>query len=439
MFNRKKPRTKIYTKFVASAVSLVVSLVLIVSATYAWLTMSESPAVNGIQITISGGTSILLAPDIVKEENGQVLHYPGLFDSTLNFYGEAAYEQLTLAKGLSPVSSADGLNWYIPVYDESTGMIAEYDAFTRDTTLAYGNNTQQAGYAYFDIWVVSPGSGYDLRVSCDKQNNKGSYFIELPHAVEDETAASGYALEESDSFLSSIVRVGFLANADTQTDNSMLAYQSSMNFDERYSSLKGVYSEGGESYDENAEYAFTIYEPNGDLHSGMDIANGSYVVTRPLSYSEGTTSVYETDIRDQLTVQLTNKFRSASDSLQFEEIFQTALFCKSVGSAKAAEEKFYNEYLEGQVSEYVESGLFVTDTKSLYNAAATGQASPEAMGLLDTSGATESVIISALERNSPQRIRVFVWLEGQDPDCSNIGNVVVSNLSLGLELAGATQ
>jgi hypothetical protein len=53
---------------------------------------------------------------------------------------------------------------------------------------------------------------------------------------------------------------------------------------------------------------------------------------------------------------------------------------------------------------------------------------------LPKSGATEDVYIIKLERNVPQRIRMFVWIEGQDVDCVNA--VAASNFAINLELAG---
>ena len=55
---------------------------------------------------------------------------------------------------------------------------------------------------------------------------------------------------------------------------------------------------------------------------------------------------------------------------------------------------------------------------------------------LNSSGATEDVYIIRLERNVPQRIRMFIWLEGQDADCVN--EVNTAGFVLSLELAGSS-
>ena len=53
-----------------------------------------------------------------------------------------------------------------------------------------------------------------------------------------------------------------------------------------------------------------------------------------------------------------------------------------------------------------------------------------------TSGATDDVYITELEKNAPQRIRMFIWLEGQDADCVASG-AGATYFALNLELAGA--
>ena len=58
------------------------------------------------------------------------------------------------------------------------------------------------------------------------------------------------------------------------------------------------------------------------------------------------------------------------------------------------------------------------------------------MGSLKLSGATESTAIVRLEKNVPQRIRMFVWIEGQDVDCTGAEAV---DFAISVELAGSTQ
>jgi hypothetical protein len=48
-------------------------------------------------------------------------------------------------------------------------------------------------------------------------------------------------------------------------------------------------------------------------------------------------------------------------------------------------------------------------------------------------------MITTLKANTPQRVRMYIWLEGQDADCNNISSVNASGFSLNIELSGANQ
>ena len=59
----------------------------------------------------------------------------------------------------------------------------------------------------------------------------------------------------------------------------------------------------------------------------------------------------------------------------------------------------------------------------------------DSMNDIERSGATEDVTLVHLEKNVPQRIRMFIWVEGQDLDCMRSLNEI--SFALGLELAGS--
>jgi hypothetical protein len=100
-------------KLVAAVMALVLTAVMIVTVSYAWFTISDSPAVEGIQITIGGSNTILIAPDVSKKVGDDTYHFPGHFDNNLHFSGYEQYDYLNGLAGLTPVSTADGVNWYL--------------------------------------------------------------------------------------------------------------------------------------------------------------------------------------------------------------------------------------------------------------------------------------------------------------------------------------
>lgn len=436
---------KTLLKLVAVVTALIISVVMIVTISYAWTTLSTAPVAEGIQITIGGGHTIMMAPDVTKTEGGIVYHYPGFFDDTLNFAQHEQYDYLKNLNALSPVSTADGINWFIPEYydilDEEvvngTACVGEgkpISEFTLDDVLEYANLTSEKDksghYIYLDFWVVSPGSDCVLRVSQGDENG-GSYLLELmnPSLNED----GGFKLVSTSGNTAASARIGFLVNPDYVTDNTMVYYQQSYTYKEQYQKLRGSYGDRGNKW-YSSEYKFTIYEPNGDLHPNGE--DGTYVVTSPLGYVDGDTVL--SDIRNILSVQLSNRWNADSTlGISIEEVFQTAIAGKNIDSANEAKDILYNKYLQGNFIPYVTKGKFVTNTEDLYSYYASGDVvNKEEMGSLKLSGATESTAIVRLEKNVPQRIRMFVWIEGQDVDCTGAEAV---DFAISVELAGSTQ
>ena len=182
---------------------------------------------------------------------------------------------------------------------------------------------------------------------------------------------------------------------------------------------------------------FTIYEPNGDLHPetvynalGDEIRDGQYAFTKPVGKDGKPVA-----IRDRLTVQLRNGWLTNEYGLALEPLFQASIAGQALGGAdeQTLERGFYFDYLQQQTSTYLTRGQFLPSTGMLYGLDQT-VVSNEQLQSLGTAGATSDVMIVQLEKNVPQRIRMFIWLEGQDPDCIGFAGSVP--FAIGLELAG---
>lgn len=432
---------KIYLKLAASIVSILMALTMVVGSAYAWLTLSRSPAVNGIHVTISGGKSIMLAADLCRtvataEDRTVTVHYPGEFSNTLNFATFDTYDYLKEVSGLSPVSTADGVYWLLPAYDRETGILKGFSEFTVDSTLEYANGTEEkeGNYVYLDFWIVSPGNEYNIRVSMDSQNNTGSYLIELPGV--EEAQDGSLQLEAAQGIAESTARIGFLVNQDIADTEGMTAYISSQHYNEQYKSLMGVYQEKGQKPER--EYQFTIYEPNGTTHPSETVQDGDYIITKPLSYNLYGNIILEEDISDRLMVQSSNTWRELGDGSQLEQIFQSSITNRENLTADTAASAFYTDYLQGQVGAYVKSGNFYKSTADLYRAAVGSTADAEVIAGM-TAGATDDCFITTLAANTPQRVRMYIWLEGQDADCANAHSVKASSFALNIEFSGADQ
>lgn len=431
-------KKKAYIKIACTAAALLCAMAMIVMSSYAWLTASTSPVAEGIQVAVGGGSTILLAPDVVDEDG---VHYPGTFGATLRL------DDLLDAdahSGLTPVSTADGLNWYLPVYyteddlevqaeTAKAGDLKPYDQFLCDETLTHANlsaddeSAAEGSYLYADFWVVSPGSRYELRVSTSNDaSGAGSYVVDLPQVVE---TKNGFAMQTPEYPASESLRVGFLVNQNAAAE-SAAAYTANGG-DQRYTKLMGDYQKAGGQVQPAFSYnTFHIYEPNGSSHSAQ--RETGYIATYPLGRND--TSVTGIPVGGRLSVQMASRWTEDMVNDVFEASVQQA---QAAGTATAAEvqARLYKT-LAGR-SDYVNKGQFLQNTDKLY--AGMGEdhtVSWVTLEQMDKAGANESNSIVTLERNVPQRIRMFIWLEGQDADC--VSGASVSGFAMRIELAGST-
>lgn len=443
-------------KLIAVVFALAVSVCVVMASSYAWMVLSSSPAVSGIQVGIGGGNTVLIAPDIKEvADDGSVYHYPGRFTDKMNFGSLKEYEYLWQVGNLNPVSTVNGVDWILPSYYTGSdakvqqgiipsGTLKDVSEFVVDSELEYANlkpededRIEKGHYIYMDFWVLSPANEYKLRVSTGvNELDGGSFVIDL---LQPEKSEDTYTLKASEGSAASAVRIGFLANDLMMTDDTMAKYVASPYFDDRFSYLKGFYQEPntGTAYiDANR---FVIYEPNGDFHPLDPALDGTYVETMPLGLQEGSIVEKRAHVEGNefLTVQRKTDWLVplSSESSAIEQRFQTALAAGSWDDLTADQMTgaFYGKYLQGQIAPYVTKGSFVQWTDDLYQSL-NGVTDGNGVTLTDeTIGATDDVYIIELERNVPQRIRMFIWLEGQDMDC--IEHIAATRFAVNIELA----
>lgn len=441
---------KLYGKLILSVVTVLFAISVVLTSTYAWMSLSRNPAASNIQVTISGGKSILIAPDLTVEENGQTVHFPGSFTDSI----DPAQQGLTGLAGLLPVSTQNGIDWVLPDYYKPSeaavqnqqvlsGLMKDVSQFPVDSSLQYANlpvGSEAAGnYICLDFWVVSPGMDYSLRVSCEANpehpvdSREGSYVFTRPRVV-------GEAKELYDTGRSATasVRVGFLVNGSYCSTETVNVYRASADYSDRYEALRGVYPEKGTAFpeQERTNTAFSVYEPNADLHADP-ASNGKYIATSPLAVVNGIPTTGEP--YRNLAIQKTFRWRGASEpddpaGSYFAAMFDTYKSNHPEQSSETLEQGFYSDSMSSYLSDVI-PGSFFARSSDVYASLTDGAASAEVLDGLDTDGADHDAVIVQLQKDVPQRIRLFLWLEGQDADCVNpTGD---EQLRVRLELAGS--
>lgn len=440
---------RIIGKLIAAVMALVLSVVMIVTISYAWMTLSSNPAAEGIQISVGGGNTILIAANKTETVEDAVYSYPDVFSDTLNFSRYEEYDYLNNLSSLTPVSTSDGIHWFLPEYydlfDEevtngqaTAGQIKPISEFWVDTELEYANLSvadryKSAGgsYVYIDFWVVSPGEDCKLRISQGDENG-GSYLLELMSPEEADKDGDGikesFTLTSSGGSAAASARIGFLVNEDYVSEETLACYQESTGYSNKYTKLRGSYQQKGKGMWYSSSYRFTVYEPNGDLHPLGE--NGTYTTTSPIAWNGESGEL--ADISDSLTVQLSNTWKPS-----VEAGFAAVVAANEFESVAAAKSGFYNDALRGQLMSYVNKGCFIKNTASLYGYSNDGIVSQEELNTLNQAGATDDVYVVSLEKNVPQQIRMFIWLEGQDEDCVDAVNPL--DIALSIELAGSNK
>jgi hypothetical protein len=422
-------------------------------ATYAWFVLSRDPVVSGIQVTVGGGNTIMIAPDLTQMVDGKICHYPGAFSDRMQMNRQESYRFLQSLGGLTPVSTADGESWFLPAYygagdpevlsgEAMIGQLKPVEDFMRDYDLSHANlpaSDEEAlvegSYFYLDFWVVSNGGDLTLRISSG-EDGVGSYVMDLPTPVAGETV-TGYTLATPEQQAAAAVRVGFLANELGAENESMLCYQNSAAYDSRYMALRGFYREPHSGEWSLSENRFSIYEPNCDLHPSGASEKGSYMLTNPLGMVDG--KIAPVSVGQRITAQKAGNWKAAENGngTALAQHFQAAL----IGKAKPNTDKatlnntFYESYLQGQLSPYVHAGRFIRRSQDLYKFSESLTA--RELDTLDDAGATDDVFIVRLAKHIPQRIRMFIWLEGQDVDCVN--SAAASSFAVNIELAGGSE
>ncbi len=421
------------TKLLMAAVMLTLSVVLLAGASLAWFTMSTSPEVTGMQVTLFTDRALLVARDELNAE-GELT-----FDQSISL-GDL-FEDLA---PLKPISTADGVNWFIPEYHPTTGELlspAEFKLANIDVNAnvkmvyADGSPLSEAdafiagnnGYfVYCDFWLKTEyEDGCDVTLSAPNivlgnrdnahleswetdLNHRhhgvfGSYALAMYEKNEDEATNTANPVYRIDNNVQTALRIGFI-----------------------------IYDENG-----NPEDRFVIYEPNADQRSsaigkpaGGELGNyvHGYEIETDQATGEPTNYLSDTYIPTRPIGLGTDGKGTLVDIAPDDLIVQLA--------GKWDLEKVKKKVMAGETPNSMDVdtfGRFVKNTSALL-------AQPNYYNFKTTTtlemdlGSSSTVV--HLGSEEAKKIRMFIWLEGQDPDCWN--DIASGSFVVNLEFAAQT-
>lgn len=361
-------------KLLMAATGLLVSLVMVAGGTFAWFTISQKAEVTGISITM--------------EATGE--EYP--FELSLdgeNWTTELFVDSQLTGKGpLRPISTADMVHWYLPEYD-ARGSVADFHEVALED-VANREEELISYLVYFDLWVRTRDQDTTYAL---KLNNPGIKNGQL-HVEDQETVYGTYAL-----WLPERDAEGKYVNPKT-TNDAMACLRIGFQMLEEQ-----------EDGTEQVTGSF-IFEPNADLRSDFS------------QYQSASGESLENKLGDVTYVKGSFSVQEYGNEFANEKIYGT-----SVPTWKAPTEE------GGEATYTMTPQITFRQRKSEWDT--TKLAALDANQTVDSRcikklGAfvEDSPAMADINIEAPQKMRVFLWLEGQDIDCWNqiAGGGIFANL-----------
>ena len=378
-------RTKAVGKLIMAGVSLLMAVVLLAVGTFAWFTFSTAPEVSGISVTFSSDTAwpFEVCTDYLTNPDNPT------WEKELN-----VSDILTKA-ALRPISTYDLQHWYLADYDYAGNVtklieVPLSDVANREDKTAASANPDEDGInylLYFDMWVRTrdPELTYELRL------NNPSAAAGAPTVNDWETVYGTYVL--------------WTPVWNPAANDGEGAYTTA---DDAMASIRVGFQMFGQTNETQSNVVNTvIYEPNVDLHNGLRASEAYSGIT----YVKGEDADSDGKINDATAsglVTTTVPHYTGTDAYEMktqETILQRTSSWDAGKLASLEKISQWDSRCIGSIGEFVDA-----DGNPIDNA--------------------DLPCMAQISRDTPQKIRVFFWLEGQDADCWNqiAGGSIYANL-----------
>ena len=416
---------QIKMKLILSLSGILLGLAMIAGASYAWFSISVKPEVRSL--------TIQMTPMNDQRPFDLSIDY-GVKGADATWTNELILEELfaeTKKNGfLRPISTADGEHWYLATYD-SKGNVSGFrevplSQVANQTYSATGDKDYSNYLMYVDFWVRNrQGSKYDLLLNnpdsvTDSEQYYGSYVLWTP--AEDSTGKW--------------IKTGTGGSTKLQGNDAMASTRIG------FTMLEDINKTGTAT---PCNEDFFIYEPNGDMRSRalVDYLKSTTIKENGKSPSEmgtlkyiysgssdNTVAGYETTYLTQngkfFTTMVPRKTSSGWELVDIKSVLGNRIASQKTSS--------WNEEKLAAMENETRITSKALDLNKIGALGVTGTAN--AAGITDWSATTTAnrTAITSINGGEIKKIRMFIWLEGQDIDCWN--QIADGNIFVNLEFFG---
>ena len=203
-------------------IMIIITSLIMVTTTYAWFTISNTPKVNGLSMTAGTSGSLKIA----SENNGS----PGTYQDTLDF--DANYFS---SVKLAPVTTADGISFYSPTYNDDGTGVTDFKMITATNLLkSVGSATfylkaESSQYATFDICLLGGGNATFVNGTSALYSAQDS--VRVSFTIQDSNGTKTVIYEpNSDATLNSTTRATNASGNTTYGGYTTIAQHSDLSF-----------------------------------------------------------------------------------------------------------------------------------------------------------------------------------------------------------------
>ena len=166
-------------------VILMILMVLVTVGTFAWFSVSNSPRVQNLALVADHEGNLMIADDV----NGT----PGTYSDVLDLKQATGYDYMQSVR-LSPVTTANGKEFYSPNYDAATNTVGSVSLINDHSTLINSYIYEKTFYlkASSGDGTSTSGTTYNVALAGGGSGGSGTYILKDTSAAA-ESDSSAYA------------------------------------------------------------------------------------------------------------------------------------------------------------------------------------------------------------------------------------------------------